>query len=760
MIFQIPPLDENLITEPQIIDENFRQNFLFGDCNIDFSKMSVSSGLSSGDILMLLIAFYVRFKCSGAQMNEILKIINLMFQGDVVPNSFYMFEKLISSAFAIISFNFFCKNCKSYLKKSDYFNAHTNEEIVCDCHEITIVNLKYNSYFVTFNIENQLKQQIVNHNLIDNIIRIKQNHRNGCLNNISDITDSSVYHDAVTGCDDFLATFNFNIDAAQLFRSSKSKITPVQIYLNELPIHLRNNNIINCGIWLGDSDPPMELFLKPFSEMFSNLDQFGIKVPYNNDLVTIKIRSICGTFDSKARPLLLNMKQYNGYNSCTWCLHPGVRVERIIKYPCVDFVVEKRTDECFIENMLEAHSTQTVVNGVKGPPPILNFCENFPIISSMSVDYLHAVCIGQAKHLTECLLSNFGKQYYIGNPSNINVINKMLNTINYPREIRKKPDCVQNMKLWKASHWYYWIVFASKPCLKIVLSEPYYSHWCKFVAGIQLLQQDKISLDECEDANNLLNEFSDVVQEHYGLVHMTFNNHILKHLGDNVLRLGPLWSNSTFPFESELYFLKQLVHNGVGALIQLAKQLSIRANLSDIAGILIKSPIVHSYVSELCHKVLTIPDSLPFHFNVINSTFDENELEIIKNYGLDFSNLILYNSVTIFGKYIQTYKNCNLRNSLIFFKGEHILIYKIFSIGNAVDSLNIKFLAKSCNSSNYEYDNVNTKNHYLIKINNIEKTPSIKSCNEIHEIVKCVSYFNSDKSELNVINVPTKTDIN
>lgn len=101
-------------------------------------------------------------------MEELLKIINLLFVGDVLPNSFYMFEKLLSPSFLIINYHLYCKICLSYLKKVDYDSAHTNEEIICEvCSELTIVNLKHNSFFVTFDIEKQLRQQITRHNLID-----------------------------------------------------------------------------------------------------------------------------------------------------------------------------------------------------------------------------------------------------------------------------------------------------------------------------------------------------------------------------------------------------------------------------------------------------------------------------------------------------------------------------------------------------------------------------------------------------------------
>lgn len=419
----------------------------------------------------------------------------------------------------------------------------------------------------------------------------------------------------------------------------------------------------------------MDLFLKPVTKFFSDLDKYGIEVPYNGSCVTVKIKPVCCSVDSKARPLLLNMKQYNGYYACPWCLHPGIIVERNIKYPSLDYTVEERTNSNFIDDMLRAHNEQKTVNGIKGPPPILNFCENYPIVSSMSVDYLHAVCIGEGKTLTECMLSDYGKPYYIGSPSNIRKINSILKEISFPIDIHREPNCIGEIKDWKASQWLYWIIYCSRPCLRAVLAEPFFSHWCKFISGLQLLLQDKITFDEILHAKTLLVNFSDDVEEYYGLSRMTFNNHILKHLSDNVLRLGPLWSNSTFPFESELYYLKKLVHNGVGALLQISKKLSIRANFMEISNKLVKSPIVLKHVFELSHKSFITSSHVPFSAHIIKNVLTLDELNILNNCELDVSNLIMYSSTTLSGKYIQPFINSKLQNSLLYYNDEHIIIH-------------------------------------------------------------------------------------
>jgi len=50
----------------------------------------------------------------------------------------------------------------------------------------------------------------------------------------------------------------------------------------------------------------------------------------------------------------------------------------------------------------------------------------------------------------------------------------------------------------------------------------------------------------------------------YGAESMRFNVHMLLHVVQSVRMSGPLWATSTFPFESNIHFLKQLVNGPKG----------------------------------------------------------------------------------------------------------------------------------------------------------------------------------------------------
>lgn len=59
----------------------------------------------------------------------------------------------------------------------------------------------------------------------------------------------------------------------------------------------------------------------------------------------------------------------------------------------------------------------TVVNGVKGPSPLLNL-PHFDMVRGQTIDYMHCLLLGVTKQLTEAMLSasenGAAKGFYIG----------------------------------------------------------------------------------------------------------------------------------------------------------------------------------------------------------------------------------------------------------------------------------------------------------------------------------------------------------
>ncbi|XP_074097864.1 uncharacterized protein LOC141526694 isoform X2 [Cotesia typhae] len=119
------------------------------------------------------------------------------------------------------------------------------------------------------------------------------------------------------------------------------------------------------------------------------------------------------------------MKQYNGTYGCTLCEHPTQRVDNNLKFPISTNVPKSQTDESIKANMVLASANEygNDIMGVWGPSPLMNL-NYFNLVDGMSPDYMHALLLGVVNQHTEILISSFGEEYYVGNPNQLEAINK------------------------------------------------------------------------------------------------------------------------------------------------------------------------------------------------------------------------------------------------------------------------------------------------------------------------------------------------
>ena len=113
---------------------------------------------------------------------------------------------------------------------------------------------------------------------------------------------------------------------------------------------------------------------------------------------------------------------------------------------------------------------------------------------------------------------------------------------------------------WKASEFKNWLLFYSTPILKGYLPSLYYHHYVLLVTALHILLQESISIQQIEAAEMMLKNFVSLLPELYGEKNCTAKAHLLLHLPMYIKLWGPLWTHSTFAFESKNGHLKKLSH--------------------------------------------------------------------------------------------------------------------------------------------------------------------------------------------------------
>lgn len=111
------------------------------------------------------------------------------------------------------------------------------------------------------------------------------------------------------------------------------------------------------------------------------------------------------------------------------------------------------------------------------------------------------------------------------------------------------------------------------------MSAVYYDHLTILVEAISLLNGSSISHSDILKADELLCKFVKDFENLYGLRHMSFNIHLLRHLGAVVRNLGPLWVTSCFGFEDLNGKLADLAFGKKDAALQIGVKMKLFTNL-------------------------------------------------------------------------------------------------------------------------------------------------------------------------------------
>lgn len=434
-----------------IDDENNCQKIvLYEGCNVTLEEST-----------QLIMSYALRFGLSDTALEHLLFLINAHLPVHTY-HSLYLFLKNFPVT-PTVSTYFYCadKTCQRLVR----FN--NNGVVHCECSALCDKNvLKANMcFFLHISLTEQLQLLLSDVNICNNL-RWNDNSQ-------SDVISGTIYRKLIAN--GTIArhdiTIQWNTDGVQLFKSSKVQLWPIQVTINELPYTLRKENILLCGLWYGQGKPNMNTFLQPFVHELNTLHNVGFQIVCNNDLIQIKVHALVCSVDSMARPLLQNIQTFRGAKGCSFCLHEseeynvGHGTARIYR----GNIQVLRTHTQHLSDCIKVLHNETMVNGIKGPSTLL-LLKPFNIISSFVPEYMHCVLLGVVKTMVDWWVDGANKDqpFYIGQPSKISQIDKMLLSIKPPSEITRTPRSLNDRKLWKASEWKHYLLYYSLICLSVV----------------------------------------------------------------------------------------------------------------------------------------------------------------------------------------------------------------------------------------------------------------------------------------------------
>ncbi|XP_051157257.1 uncharacterized protein LOC127279133 [Leptopilina boulardi] len=611
--------DENLIEEtigstedfPSIFNSRIIEGASFEtDSSSTFPDgdkvMFVESKITVNNVVEMVVAYGVKYGLTQKARESLIEMLKIFagpnFKDFKISN--YKLAQVFNAPSDKISYHFYCHHCpkKDKLLHSSYKQDIKGQKKKCEtCNKENIISLGYPNFFVHVNLKYQLEMLLQNKEVADAVhLSIKNNTKNTLQNDIHDIQDSELYKETTQSKPNTL-TYTISTDGAPLFHISKRGFWPLQILLNFLPINIRFKYILLCGIMVLLSEPKpdlMNLFISTFNDQAFLLFSEGmrVKLPGDVDLITLIFSPLSVVADSIARPILQFRFQFNAYCSCSYCYHPGRYIKKAsgIRFPFLEEEPKLRSNKSHSNDVQYVKDYGTHYRGVKGESA---FCHtpNLDMVRGFPLDYLHNSLLG----VTEQLWNIWNKNVF--SPEDRKNIDEEILRIKPPRDLHRLPEKISKKSLWKATHWKSWLLFFSLPILSKYLPNELLEHYALFINSIHTLLKTKITkkeLDQCEE--NLL---VFVANYHY-LYHeekMTFNVHIVLHIVQSVKKSGPLWATSAFPFENNIYNLKQMINGPKSVEQQIANKslVQLRYQLTP------RNPYLLDKVSEYCQNLFT-----------------------------------------------------------------------------------------------------------------------------------------------------------
>nr|XP_012234439.1 PREDICTED: uncharacterized protein LOC105679152 [Linepithema humile] len=540
---------ENEIEEYEELAQNNNDEFYDDQALYLGAPLTISHSMLS--ILTLLLHHNINMLC----LSDIITVINLhCLPEQLKKNSLHKFRKYFSLKDTYLQKHYYCSFCTRDLKSI--------EDICPSCPR------KNNSYFVELSFLEQLREMYKRNGFYNQLQKRFERIAN-LPDVITDVYDGSLYRKWVDN--GFLRnpdniSFSWYTDGVPVFKSSKISMWPLYLTINELPFNERKKrkNTLLLGLWYGDKKPNANSFIYKFREALEEISK-GIEIEvkrYNNiELKTIRGVLLMGTADLPAKSDFLNFVQFNGDYGCPSCYCKGENVSLIPKgsvhvYRYKNELKLRSLNEC-IEYANRA-SLDNPVMGIKGHTAFSKLMPDF--IEGVGIDRIHCVDSGVVKKM----LSLWFDVKYRGFPFSlyavVDVVNSRLIAIKPPKYVHRMPRCIQDLLHWKASKLKTWFFHYSVPVLEGILRQDYFNHYLLLVVAISMLNSEEISFFMINIARDFLNKFVREFEHLYGLQFCSINIHQLRHLPDNVIKMGPLWVFSCFEYENLNGQLLKLVH--------------------------------------------------------------------------------------------------------------------------------------------------------------------------------------------------------
>lgn len=548
--------------------------------------------ISLGQSMIAILTFALVHSLSGSCLVDLLVLLNLhCMTPNLCKTSLYLFKKYFEGIKSPVRIRLFCSLCFEECEKQGC-GACGPESSICYLVELPIISqlrkmFKKDGFYEKLNhrfTRRKLKEHGIE-DLYDGFLYKQYFGPNGLLRDRRNIS------------------FTWYTDGAQVFKSSKVSIWPLFLSINELPYRdrLLKENVIMSALWCGPVKPPANLLLGTLLEEMGTLAQgVEMEVP---DVGNVPVRAmvLCGTCDSPARAMCLNIHTHSGFYSCSRCLIAGAKIDKTMVFPYYPYVPPRTHENLQADGEVAKDlPPDDSIRGVKGPTVLTNLVPNVP--RSTGLDIMHCLYSGCFKKLLKLWFDPNFSHLPWSRSTMVGVVDQMIRNLKLPGCISRQPrDIKHHLAYFKAKEFRNMFHIFALPVFESVLGAEYFQHFLLLVTGISLLTSESVAFDDIEQSRQLLHEFVRQFPVLYNIKYLTLNFHLLLHLPDQVLDLGPLQKMACFGYEGLNGEILQLVHGTRYVHSQISTAISVSLQLP----ILVKNLDEMSPAKMYCIQLLT-----------------------------------------------------------------------------------------------------------------------------------------------------------
>ena len=314
------------------------------------------------------------------------------------------------------------------------------------------------------------------------------------------------------------------------------------------------------GAWFGGKKPDFKAFLRPLAVQLNKL-RAGVNMNTPIGEIPISFSTLTMTADNQAKEAVVNYQS----TVCGICqqvpefVENAVGLANVPTFPFRQQPAPLRTRHNMVALGQQAVQQQEPVNGLKGGTPLLWINNLDPVLP---IDYQHNVCLRVMAKLLSLWFGEAGAGKEFSRKNHVDAFDKLLKDTRPPSFITRPPrPYTKYIKYWKAVEYRNFLLYYGPIVLRTLLPDDLFRHFLLLSGGIRIFLGPSISIAESARGQEMLNLFVKQFEDLYdGRRYISKTVHSLVHVELCVLKTGPLWATSCFPFESTYHFLVKMIH--------------------------------------------------------------------------------------------------------------------------------------------------------------------------------------------------------